>query len=66
VRISLARDEYRCADDHEGHAGLDVGLPLADGADMAFLDGDVGLDDTPVIDDQRIGDDGIGPRLACW
>jgi len=38
------------------------GLPrLADGADKTFLAGDVGLHDPPVIDDQRIGDDGIAP-----
>jgi hypothetical protein len=29
----------------------------------AFLDRDVSFHDTPVIDDQRIGDDGIGRAL---
>src|SRR6185437_14914599 len=35
----------------------------ADRADVAFLDRDVGFDDAPVIDDQRVGDDGIGRAL---
>ena len=44
--------------------GLDVGIAgLADRCDHAFLDRDVGFDDAPVIDDQRIGDDGISRAL---
>ena len=36
-------------------------LPIAD--DHALLEADIGLDDAPVIDDQRIGDDGIDRAL---
>jgi hypothetical protein len=50
--------------DHDGDAGLDVGIAgLADGGDHAFLDRDVGFHDAPVVDDQRVGDDGIGRAL---
>src|SRR5258706_2065716 len=58
---ALARDDFRRAADHDGHARLDVGIArLADAADAAVLDPDVGLHDAPVVDDQRVGDDGIG------
>ena len=41
-------------------AGLDVGIAgLADRRDAAVLDADVALDDAPVIDDHRVGDDGV-------
>ena len=43
---------------------LDVGIAgLADGGDAAALDADVGLDDAPVVEDQRVGDDGIDRAL---
>ena len=62
--LAFARDDVGAGPDHDGDAGLDVGIAgLADGADIAFLDGDVGLHDAPVVDDQRIGDDGIGRAL---
>ena len=62
--LALARDHVGAGTDHDGHAGLDIRIAgLADGADVAFLDGDIGLHDPPVIDDQRIGDDGIGRAL---
>src|SRR3981189_974523 len=62
--FALARDNVGAVTDDDGHAGLDVRIAgLADGADIAFLDGDIGLYDSPMIDDQRIGDDGIGRPL---
>ena len=62
--LAFARDDVGAGADHDGDAGLDVRVArLADGADITFLDGDVGFDDAPVIDDQRIGDDGIGRAL---
>jgi hypothetical protein len=43
------------------HARLDVRIAgLADAGDAAALDGDVGLDDSPVVDDQRVGDHRVG------
>ncbi len=57
----LAGDDFRRGADHDVNAGLNVGIAgLADAADTAVLDADVGLDDAPVIDDQRVGDDSIG------
>ena len=48
-------------------ARLDVGIAgLADGGDAAVLDADVGLDDAPVVDDQRVGDDGVDRALPRW
>ena len=62
--LALARDHVGAGTDHDGDAGLDVGIAgLADRADVAFLDGDVGFHDAPMVDDQRIGDDGIGRAL---
>src|SRR5882724_2681871 len=62
--FSFARDDVGAGADHDGHAGLDVGIAgLADGTDHAFLDRDIGLHNAPVIDDQRIGDDGVGCAL---
>src|SRR3982074_3433388 len=62
--FALARDNVGAGTDDDGHAGLDVRIAgLADGADIAFLDGDIGLYDSPMIDNQRIGDDGIGRPL---
>jgi hypothetical protein len=44
---------------------IDLGLRiriagLADTRDAPALEGDIGLHDAPVVDDQGIGDDGIG------
>src|SRR5712691_5031775 len=62
--FALAGNDVGAGTDDDGDAGLDVGIAgLADGADIAFLDGDVGLHDPPVVDDQRIGDDGVGRAL---
>ena len=41
--------------------GLHVGVAgLAERGDAAVLDRDVGLDDAPVVDDERVGDDRVG------
>src|SRR4051794_18376738 len=62
--LAFARDHVGAGTDIDGDAGLDIRIAgLADGADIAFLDGDVGLDDAPVIDDQHVGDDGIDRSL---
>ena len=58
---AFAGDDFGAGADDDGDAGLDVRVAgLADGGDAAVLDADVGLDDAGhVIDDQRVGDDGI-------
>ena len=62
--LAFARDDVGAGTDDDGHAGLDIGIAgLADRGDHALLDRDVGLDDAPVIDDQRVGDHGIGRAL---
>ena len=62
--LALARDNIGAGADHDGDARLDVGIAgLSDGADVAFLDRNVGLHDAPMVDDQRVGDDGIGRAL---
>src|ERR1700721_477981 len=45
-------------------AGVDGRIAgLADAGDFAVLDADIGLHDPPVVEDQRIGDDGVEPAL---
>ncbi len=62
--FALTRNDVGAGTDHDGHAGLDIRIAgLADGADVALLDRDIGLHDSRVIDDQRIGDHGIGRAL---
>ena len=62
--LALACNDVGAGADHDGDAGLDIRVAgLADRSDHALLDRDVGLDDAPVIDDQRIGDDGVGRAL---
>ena len=57
----LARDDLRARADDDVDAGLHVRIAgLADAGDAPFLEADVGLDDAPVIDDERVGDDGVG------
>src|SRR5690606_26235040 len=46
--------------DHDVDAGLHVRVAaLADAVDATVLQADVGLHDAVVIDDQRVGDDGV-------
>jgi hypothetical protein len=58
---SLAGDDLGTPADGNRHARLDVRIAgLADAGDASALDGDVGLDDSPVVDDQRVGDHRVG------
>src|SRR6185295_3688156 len=58
---ALARDHFGACADRNGDGGLDVRVArLADLPDFPALDADVGLDDAPVVHNQRVGDDGVG------
>ena len=58
---AFAGDDFGARPDHDRDPGLHVGIAcLADCGDTAALDRDVGLYDPPVIDDQGVGDYGIG------
>ena len=58
--VAFAGDDFGARADDDIDAGLDVGVAgLADPADAPAGDRDVGLDDAPVIEDERVGDDGV-------
>ena len=57
---ALAGDHLGARADDDVDAGLDVGVAgLADGGDAAVAQAHIGLDDAPVVEDQRVGDDGV-------
>src|SRR6266851_10349716 len=52
--------------DHDVDPGLDVGVAgLANAADAAVTDTDIGLDDAPMVEDHSIGDDGIDRAVGA-
>ena len=58
--LALAGDDFGARADHDVDARLHIRVAgLADGRDAPVLDADVGFDDAPVIDDERVGDDQI-------
>src|SRR5262245_26355307 len=58
---ALAGDHLGAGADGNRDAGLDVRIArLADPPDAAVLDADVALDDPRMVDDERVGNDGIG------
>ena len=58
--LSLPGNDFGAGADHDVDTGLDVGVAgLADPRDAAVPDRQIRLDDAPVIDDQRVGDDRI-------
>ena len=60
-------DDLRAGPDHQPRidARLDQRIArLADGHDPAFANADVALDDPPVVDDDRVGDDQVAVRRA--
>src|SRR6516164_3699986 len=63
----FAGDGLRSRPDDDVDSGLDIWVAgLADTADAAVADADIGFDDPPMIEDYRIGDDGIDSALgAC-
>ena len=61
---AFARDHLGAGPDHDGDVGLDVGIAgLADCCDAVALQPDIGFDDAPVIQDERVGDDGVDRAL---
>ena len=62
--LALTGDNVGTGADHDRHAGLDVWVArFPNCADVALFNGDIGLYDSPMIDDQRVGDDGVGRTL---
>ena len=62
--FSLAGDDLGARADDDGDAGLDIRIAgLADRGNFSVLEADVGLDDAPVVEDQRVGDDGVDRAL---
>ena len=58
--VAFAGDDLGRAADRHRHIGLDVRIAgLADGGDASTLDADVGLHDSPVVEDDRIRDHGV-------
>ena len=67
--LAFAGDRLRAGADDDVDARLRVGIAgLADRGDAAVLQADIGLHDPPMIDDQRIGDDGVDGafRAVAW
>ena len=63
--FAFSGNHLRARADDDGDAGLHVGVAsLAYGSDPAVGDRDVRLDDPPMVQDQRIGDDGVDGALG--
>ena len=64
--LALAGDDFGARSDDDVDTGLDVRIArLADARDPAADDRDVGFDDAPMVDDERVGDDGVGGTLRA-
>ena len=58
--LALPCNRLGAGADHDVDAGLGIRVAgLANGADAAVLYAHIGLDDAPVVDDQRVGDDRV-------
>jgi len=63
---ALAGDRLGAGADHDVDSGLNIGVAgLADAADAAVADADIGLDDAPMVEDHGIGDDGVDRTLGA-
>src|SRR6266851_7586513 len=63
---AFAGDRLGSRPDDDVDPGLNVGIAgLADAADPAVADADIGFDDAPVVEDHGIGDDGIDRTLGA-
>ncbi|MNR11916.1 hypothetical protein D3C85_1282380 [compost metagenome] len=57
---AFAGDDFGAGANGDVDVGLDVRVTgLADRGDAPVLETDVRLDDAPVVDDQRVGDQGV-------
>ena len=55
--LAFGGNHFRRGADGDGDVGLDIGIAgFADGEDPPVLHADIGLDDPPVINDQRVGE----------
>src|SRR5215831_11760979 len=63
---AFAGDYFGTGPDNDGDVRLHIGITsLAHGGNPPVLDADIGLHNSPVIEDQRVGDDGINRALAA-
>ena len=63
---AFAGDDLGAGADDDGDAGLGIGIAgLADGADAAVAQADIGLVDAGDVHDQRVGDDGVDGALGA-
>src|SRR5207248_1623469 len=63
---ALAGDDLCARADHDIDAGLDIRVTgLADPADPAVADADIGFDDPPMIEDHGIGNDRVDGALGA-
>ena len=64
--LALAGDRLGAGADDDVDAWLGVRIAgLADAGNPAVLEADIGFDDAPVVDDQRIGDHGVHGTLGA-
>ena len=62
--LAFTGDHFGAGSDDDRDVGLNVGIAgLADRCDAAAGEPDVGLDDSPMVEDQRVGDDGVDRAL---
>ena len=63
--FAFAGDHLGARPDDDGDARLDIGVAgLADGKNLALLEADIRLDDPPMVENKRIGDDGVDGALG--
>src|SRR5580704_659236 len=58
--LSFACDRFRARSDDNSYIRLNIGIScLADCLNMAIFNGDIRFYDSPVVENQRVGNDGI-------
>src|SRR5689334_6708865 len=63
--FSLARDDFGTWPDDDADVRLDIRIAsLADSGDTTRLDADVGFDNAPMIENERVRNDGVDGALA--